>query len=275
MKQPEKLLTIGGWDPCGSYGAVADLKTFAALNCHGMGAMTVVTAQNSKGWYGAEFMSAEFVAQQLDAILDDYGARSVKTGFIGKVDLIEVIAEKLVEYEVKNIVVDPVLVNNHGRAMFPPEVVDAYHKHLFPLATVVTPNRREFNLILSGETAPWEMNQNNVSRAITFVDSLSSQGSAPAFAIKGLPFEDNKVADSLIQDGKIELFPHDQIDTINISGTGDSFSAALSCQLALGLSLSEAVQVASELTLQAIEMGADWQLATHSGPIGHIAFRNG
>ena len=92
--EPNKVLTIGGWDPCGAFGMPADMKTFAALNCHGMGVMTVVTAQNSQGWYGAEFMSADFVAQQLDAVLSDYGAESIKTGFLGRVDLIEVIAAK-------------------------------------------------------------------------------------------------------------------------------------------------------------------------------------
>lgn len=275
MNQPEKLLTVGGWDPCGAYGAIADLKTFAALNCHGMGVMTVVTAQNSKGWYGAEFMSAEFVAQQLDAVLDDYGAKSVKTGFLGKVELIKVVAEKLIEYEVENVVIDPVLVNNHGRAMFPAEVVDAYHHYLFPIATAVTPNRREFSLLLTGETTPWEASPSNDTEALKFVHHFAGENSFPAFVVKGLRQEPGQVVDGLIQNGEIRYFPHANIETIHVSGTGDSFSAALCCQLAYGKPLDEAVRLTSTLTAQAIELGSSWQLATGSGPIGHIAFRTG
>ncbi|MFT5196092.1 MAG: hydroxymethylpyrimidine/phosphomethylpyrimidine kinase [Cellvibrionaceae bacterium] len=285
MNEPEKLLTIGGWDPCGAFGVATDLKTFAALDCHGMGVMTVVTAQNSMGWYGAEFMSADFVSQQLDAVLGDYGATSVKTGFLGRVDLIETIAAKLIEYEVKNIIVDPVLVNNHGRAMFSQKVVDAYQKHLFPLAAVITPNRREFNLLLTGNTDPWGANLDDsitasgihIDEALAFIQQCGKEnGPPPAFVIKGLPLpkENGLIADGLISHGMIELFPHTQIQTKNVSGTGDSFSAALCCQLAFGLPLSKAVKLASNLTFQAIEQGSGWQLATNAGPIAHSSFRN-
>lgn len=276
MNEPEKVLTIGGWDPCGAFGLPADLKTFAALKCHGMGVTTVVTAQNSQGWYGAKFMSADFVAQQLDAVLGDYGAKAVKTGFLGRVDLIEVIADKLLEYQIENIVVDPVVVNARGKAMFSQEVIDAYFKHLFPIATVITPNRREFNLLLSQRPDAWELTEETVESALSFISRFKQNGHSPAFVVKGIPqsqHEGNQLVDGLMVGGKIELFSHSKVDTKNVSGTGDSFSAALCCQLAFGLQLPDAVAKASHLTHQAIEQGADWQLPTAAGPINHFAFR--
>ena len=133
-KQPAKTLTIGGWDPCGAFGTAADLKTFTAHQCHGMAILTVATAQNSKTWLGAQFLPAEFVAQQLDAVLSDYGADGVKSGFLGRVDLIEVIVESLTRYQINPLVVDPVLVNNRGVTMFGPEVIAAYREKLIPHA---------------------------------------------------------------------------------------------------------------------------------------------
>ena len=242
-----------------------------------MGVMTVVTAQNSVGWYGAEFMSADFVAKQLDAVLGDYGAKSVKTGFLGRVDLIEVIAKKLFEYRVEKIVIDPVVVNARGKAMFPQEVIDAYFEHLFPIATAITPNRREFNLLLTNQTDPWAMNQETLEAALSFVNKFQRHGHSPAFIVKGIPqpvrIGKDQIADGLILDGKIDLFAHPKVETMNVSGTGDSFSAALCCQLAFGLDLPEAIAKASQLTHQAIKGGAEWQLATAAGPINHFAFR--
>ena len=275
MMEPNKVLTIGGWDPCGAFGMPADMKTFAALNCHGMGVMTVVTAQNSQGWYGAEFMSADFVAQQLDAVLSDYGAESIKTGFLGRVDLIEVIAAKIQEHQIENIVIDPVVVNARGKAMFPQEVIDAYFQLLFPIATVITPNLREFNLLMSNQTDPWKMTERSLEAAYEFVSRFQHNGKPPAFVVKGILTIDQDgseiISDGLIAHGAIELFSHSRIDTQNVSGTGDSFSAALCCQLACGHRLAEAVAAASQLTHQAIKHGADWQLSSAAGPINHFA----
>ncbi len=270
-EEPKKVLTIGGWDPCGSFGMGADIKTIQALGGHGMGVMTVVTAQNSLGWYGAEFMSAEFVAQQLDAVLSDYGADAVKTGFLGRVDLIETISSKLIEYNVANIVIDPVIVNAKGMAMFPQEVIDAYVEQLFPLAVAITPNLREINLLLNGSTDRWTLTDESLETVIAFQKRVAALGGDPAVIVKGLAQPDGRLADGLVMDEAVQLCQHDKVDTQNVSGTGDSLSAAICCFLAQGISLKEAFVKASLGISDAILAGGHWQLGQGPGPIDHTS----
>ncbi|MCA9998750.1 MAG: bifunctional hydroxymethylpyrimidine kinase/phosphomethylpyrimidine kinase [Anaerolineales bacterium] len=142
---PVKVLTIAGSDSGGAVGLQADLRTFAALGAHGLCALTVATAQNSLGVTAVYPLPPAFLAAQLDAVFSDYGTvgdgvGAVKTGFLARVELIEQVAAKLSEYNARNVVVDPVLVNYQGVAMFPPEVVAAYREKLLPLATAVSPN---------------------------------------------------------------------------------------------------------------------------------------
>ncbi|MEM8856854.1 MAG: bifunctional hydroxymethylpyrimidine kinase/phosphomethylpyrimidine kinase [Chloroflexota bacterium] len=267
-KIPKKVLTIGGWDPCGAFGVAADIKTFSAMNCYGMAAMTVTTAQNSLGWHGAEFVSAELVAKQLDAVLSDYGAQAVKTGFLGKLDIIETVAAKLKEYAVPNVIIDPVLLNAQGAAMFPAEVVDAYKNQLFPLATAITPNKRELNWLMTGETDPLAWTDASQEQVVSFAKLLD-----PAIVLKGVQLDDGHWADGLVDNGEIALFSHERVETQNVSGTGDSLSAAICCLLAEGLSLKDAVEKASQLTTKAIAGAAGWQLGTGPGAINHNLMR--
>ncbi|MEM9776650.1 MAG: bifunctional hydroxymethylpyrimidine kinase/phosphomethylpyrimidine kinase [Chloroflexota bacterium] len=268
-QQPRKVLTIGGWDPCGAFGVAADIKTFSAMQCYGMAVMTVVTAQNSLGWHGAEFVSADLVAQQLDAVLGDYGAQAVKTGFLGKLEIIETVAAKLKEYAVPNVIVDPVLLNAQGAAMFPAEVVSAYKNKLFPLATAITPNRRELNWLMTGETESLMWSAETELQVLSFADSLQKT----AIVLKGMKQVSGEWADGLIENGAVTLFPHERVETRNVSGTGDSLSAAICCLLAEGLSLKDAVKKASQLTVKAIAGAVDWQLGTGPGAINHNLMR--
>ena len=145
MPQPIPLLTIAGSDSGGAAGVQADLKTWAALGAYGLSAVTAVTAQNSATVAAVHYLPPEMIAAQIDAVLSDYGAAAIKTGFLGRVEIIEVVAERL-RYWAKEgglptrptVVVDPVLVNHRGEAMFAPEVAAAYRELLFPLADLVT-----------------------------------------------------------------------------------------------------------------------------------------
>ena len=150
MVHPPLVLTIAGSDSGGAAGLQADLKTFAALDAYGMSAVTVVTAQNSQRVQQAHVLTPELVTAQIDAVLSDYGAAAIKTGFIGSVDLIASIAERLRHWQTVGqpfILVDPVLVNHRAEPMFTPSVTAAYREHLFPLADLVTPNRHEAALL--------------------------------------------------------------------------------------------------------------------------------
>ncbi|MBK7218952.1 MAG: hydroxymethylpyrimidine/phosphomethylpyrimidine kinase [Candidatus Promineofilum sp.] len=158
MPQPLPLLTIAGSDSGGAAGLQADLKTWAALGVYGLSAITAVTAQNSERVAAVNTLPPDFVAAQIDAVLSDYGAVAIKTGFLGRVEIVEVVAERLTYWRNVDIgrggsqtrpyiIIDPVLVNHRGEAMFPPAVAAAYRALLFPLADLVTPNRAEARLL--------------------------------------------------------------------------------------------------------------------------------
>ncbi len=154
------VLTIAGSDSGGAAGLQADLKTWASLGAYGMSAITAVTAQNSERVAAVHYLPREMVAAQIDTVLSDYGAAAIKTGFLGRVDIIEAAADRLAYWRnaLPNrpfVVIDPVLVNHRGEAMFGPEVAASYRELLFPLADLVTPNAAEAALlnVTSGETS--------------------------------------------------------------------------------------------------------------------------
>jgi hydroxymethylpyrimidine/phosphomethylpyrimidine kinase len=147
-KEPAKVLTIAGSDSGGAAGLQADLKTFAALAVYGMSVVTAVTAQNSMKVASVRTMPAEFVVEQIRTVMSDYGATAAKTGFIGRTTVVKAVSHELSNYRSIRLVVDPVLVNHKGEAMFPNSIAKAYVRHLFPLAYLVTPNQREAGLLV-------------------------------------------------------------------------------------------------------------------------------
>ncbi len=294
MDQPIPLLTIAGSDSGGAAGAQADLKTWAALGVYGMSALTAVTAQNSMLVQQVHFLPPEMIAAQIDAVLSDYGAAAIKTGFLGRVDLIEVIAERLAywcrggsetrpyiadpgrggsetrPYNTVNpgtggsetrpyIVIDPVLVNHRGEAMFGPDVADAYRRWLLPLADLVTPNAAEARLLGIEEEGHGG-------------GGAGEQGGKIAAArvlIKAARRSAGEIVD-IYWDGarRVEL-PQALIDTANTHGSGDTLSAAICAFRAAGHNWLEAIRRAQAFTHAAIQRGAGWRLGAGHGPLGH------
>src|SRR5258705_2250949 len=138
-----RALTIAGSDSGGGAGIQADLKTFSAFRVFGMSVITAVTAQNSLGVQGVENLPAAFVAQQLDSVLDDFGADAAKCGMLSTAPIIEAVAEVLRQRPIANLVVDPVMVSKSGDALLRPDARRALVEHILPLALVVTPNLPE------------------------------------------------------------------------------------------------------------------------------------
>lgn len=261
MNEPVKLLTIAGSDSGGAAGMQADLKMWAALGTYGMSVVTVVTAQNSVAVTAVHPLPADFVAAQLDAVLSDYGTDAVKTGFIGRVDLIQTIAAKLRQYKLTHIVIDPVLVNHKGQAMFPPEVTQAYIDHLLPLADLITPNRREAEL-LTGKPVSSLV---DMETAVTHLHALGPKN----ILLKGGHDGDELV--DLFFDGRSPVklrSPH--IDTPNTHGSGDTLSAAVCAFLAKGEEMATAVHLAHSFTYEAIQRAAQWQLGHGHGPVAPL-----
>ncbi|MCI0397782.1 MAG: bifunctional hydroxymethylpyrimidine kinase/phosphomethylpyrimidine kinase [Chloroflexi bacterium] len=259
--EPLKLLTIAGSDSGGAAGLQCDLKTFTALNAYGMSVVTAVTAQNSLAVAAVYYLPADFVAAQLLAVLSDYGAAAAKTGFIGRVDIVEAIAATLAAHPIRRLVVDPVLVNHRGEPMFTPAVVQAYQERLLPLATLVTPNRREAAL-LAGRPV----------EAVTTIREMAGAAQAiyacgpGAVLVKG-GRDGEEMADVLYDGRTLATFRSPRVDTDNLHGSGDTLSAAVCVFLAQGLPLAEAVRHAHHFTAGAIRGGAAWRLGAGHGPI--------
>lgn len=254
--EPVKVLSIGGTDPCGAYGLVTDLKTFAVLGGHGMGVVTVVTAQNSVGWYGAENITALFIAQQLDAIFSDYGVDAVKTGFLGRPEVVAMVAAKMKEYGVEKLVVDPVLVNQKGKRMFGDEVTAVYESDLLPLATVITPNGDELALLAGAE-------QPSVAQAVRLAERWHT-----AVLLTGLETTTSITDWLAMPHTSPTSWTHPHLPTPNTAGSGDTLSAALTLYLAQRRPLPTATHAAIQFTQRAIQRSAAWRLGRGSGPLG-------
>lgn len=257
MTQPTKLLTIGGSDSGGAAGIQADLRAWAATGQYGMSAITVVTAQNSVGVRALQFVSAELLRQQIDAVLQDYGAAGIKTGFIGRVDLIEQVADTLAAFD-GPIVIDPVLVNHKGVPLFDDATVDAYRERLLPLATVVTPNVYEAAL-LSGDAI-----EDRDSAAAAAERLLAMQ--AAAVLIKRIAHA-GQLCDVLYTAAETHQWCDAPIVTTNTHGSGDTLSALLLAQLVQGASPKEASAAARDAVRQAISTALAWKMGDGHGPI--------
>jgi hydroxymethylpyrimidine/phosphomethylpyrimidine kinase len=258
--EPAKVLTIAGSDSGGAAGLQADLKTFTALGVYGMSVVTAVTAQNSHEVRAVHFLPAAFVVAQLEAVLSDYGAGAIKTGFIGNAALIAQIAGMLTSYGLPPLVVDPVLVNHRGEAMFGDDVPAAYLTQLAPLARLITPNAREASLLA-------DMTVDSVAAAGRAAAVIRQRGAASVL-ITGI-VAGVEVID-LLDDGEQQLFRSPRIATGNMHGSGDTLSAAVTAFLAQGDELLPAIEQARAFTNGAIRRAAGWRLGAGHGPLAHF-----
>lgn len=265
MNQPLKLLTIAGSDSGGAAGLQADLKTWTAVHVYGMSVITAVTAQNSVSVEAVHFLPVDFVTAQLEAVLSDYGADGVKTGFIGQADLMAAIAAKLERYHVPHLVVDPVLVNHKGQAMFPQSVPHAYCEYLFPLAQLITPNCREAE-VLTG------LSVQSVAEMETAAAQLYRHGAQNILIKRGNV--GHEVVDILFDGHSFTHFGSPQIITQHTHGSGDVLAAAVCAFLARGDDVITAVRHARHLTHAAIQKAAHWQLGKGHGPLAIHDFKS-
>ncbi len=259
-EKPAKALTIAGSDSGGAAGLQADLKTFTALGVYGMSAVTAITAQNSAEVRAVHSLPAMLVAAQIEAVLSDYRADALKTGFIGNAGLIAKIAESLAIFGPPPLVVDPVLVNHRGEAMFGDDVIAAYLTYLAPFARLITPNAREAGLLAG-------MSVRTVEEAGRAAAAIRQSGAAAAL-ITGL-VAGEEVLD-LLDDGEQHLFRSPRIVTQNTHGSGDTLSAAITAFLAQGEELLPAVERARSYTFEAIRRAAGWRLGAGHGPLAHF-----
>ncbi|MDM7944362.1 MAG: bifunctional hydroxymethylpyrimidine kinase/phosphomethylpyrimidine kinase [Hydrogenophaga sp.] len=257
-----RVLSIAGSDSGGGAGIQADLKTFAALGCYGMTAITALTAQNTLGVSAIHGVPPEMLKAQLCAVFDDIGVDAVKIGMLHAPDIVRTVAWALKHHGVKQIVLDPVMVATSGDALITPPTVQVLVNELFPLATVITPNLDEAALLLGRPIqAAGELE--------AAARELLAMG-ARAVLLKGGHLPGDEVADLLVTgDGPVHRFASRRIATRNTHGTGCTLSSAIASYLALGEPLEQAVALARGYILQAIEQGADVVTGAGHGPLNH------
>lgn len=255
----KKVLTIAGSDCSGGAGIQADIKTITAHKMYAMSVITALTAQNTTGVYGVSEVSPEFVGQQIDCIFSDIRPDAVKIGMVSKGSIIEVIANKLVEYRAENIVVDPVMIATSGKPLLCDEAMEALVTKLFPISTVITPNIPEAET-LSGLVIK---NESDMKSAAKKVSNILSGG----ILIKGGHLE--TTANDLLYIGeKYYWFKSERVDNPNTHGTGCTLSSAIACNLAVGCTLDQSIQKAKDYVFGAIKAGLN--LGKGNGPLNHI-----
>ncbi|MCQ6276145.1 bifunctional hydroxymethylpyrimidine kinase/phosphomethylpyrimidine kinase [Bacillus sp. V3B] len=259
-----KALTIAGSDSGGGAGIQADLKTFQELDVFGMSAITAVTAQNTLGVHGVHAIPPELVAAQIDAVSQDIGVDALKTGMLFSTEIIEVVAEKIKKYGWGKVVVDPVMIAKGGSALLQQEAITALKNRLLPLAYVVTPNIPEAEEITGMRI---QTDSDKIEAAKKFIDL-----GVKHVVIKGGHDQDsNESVDLLFSEGDHFTFKSKRIATKNTHGTGCTFSAAMTAELAKGASVFDAVSVAKRFISMAIE--EDLQIGNGHGPTNHWAYK--
>ena len=251
-------LTIAGSDCSGGAGIQADLKTMTVNGVYAMSAITALTAQNTTGVAGILEVTPDFLKQQIDMIFDDIRPDAVKIGMVSSSALIRVIAERLRFYHAENIVVDPVMVATSGSALMKNDAVETLIDQLLPLATLVTPNIPEAQ-VLSGMSIETEEEMEAAARKI-------GDACHCAVLVKG-GHNINDANDLLYTDGKLQWFYGKRIDNPNTHGTGCTLSSAIAANLAKGYPLTQSVQKAKEYISGALAAMLD--LGKGSGPMNH------
>lgn len=254
----QTALTIAGSDCSGGAGIQADIKTMMANGVYAMSAITALTAQNTQGVTGIMEVSPEFIGQQLDAVFTDIRPDAVKIGMVSSAALIEQIADKLRQYEAKKIVVDPVMVSTSGSRLISEEAVTTLKDRLLPLATVITPNIPEAEVLL-GEKIGTVQEMEEAARKIHDCYGV-------AVLCKG-GHSLNDANDYLCTDAGGRWFYGERINNPNTHGTGCTLSSAIASNLAKGFTLEEAVEGAKEYISGALKDMLD--LGKGSGPLNH------
>ena len=254
-------LTIAGSDPSGGAGLQADLKTFHQFGVYGAAVVTLITVQNTTRVDRVECLDPALVREQIRAVAEDLSPRAAKTGALGSRGIVEAVAEEAARFDFP-LVVDPVMISKHGRRLVAEDAVDALRRRLIPRAFVLTPNVPEAEALTEIEIRDGR----HLRRA---AEELVEMG-AGAVLIKGGHLEGDAV-DVLYAGGLWREYPAPRIETRHTHGTGCTFSAAITAELAKGTPLETAVERAKAFITEAIRTAPG--LGHGCGPVNHQARR--
>lgn len=258
----KKILTIAGSDSGGGAGIQADLKTITMLQAYGASVITAITAQNTIGVHGVYDVPLEGVVAQIDAVCRDISFDAVKTGMLSNKTVAEIVSDKIKEYHLPNIVIDPVMVATSGDLLLQPDAIDVVREQLLPSATLVTPNLKETEVLTGIKIHSLD----DMKLAGTIM--VKELGCANVL-VKGGHLEHTATDMLCTKDGQFYQFTEEKIDTKNSHGTGCTLSAALATCLGKGLEIRQAVAEAKRYLTRALYYGRLDQLGHGAGPVRH------
>lgn len=255
-------LTIAGSDPSGGAGIQGDLKTFTALGAYGMAVLTALTAQNTCEVRGIHEVPPEFVASQIATVLDDLPCHAAKTGMLASAAIVQAVVSELRRHPQLPLIVDPVMVSTSGARLLDEMAVDAVRRELLPLATIVTPNAPEAE-VLAGITI---RTPEDAERAARLIYEFGPQ----SVLVKGGDFapQSSQVTDLLFDGTTVTRWTSPRIPTRHCHGSGCALAAALCVHLAQKSDLLPAVESARQFVQNAIRYALP--IGSGNGPVNHL-----
>lgn len=263
-KHYRRVLTIAGSDSGGGAGIQADIKTISAMGCFATSAITAITVQNTLGVEGVHPIPLDTIRGEIDAVLTDIGTDAVKIGMLHSSEVVDVVAEALTRHNIRNIVLDPVMVSTSGHRLIEESAIEQLKRVLLPLSRVITPNIPEAE-ILAGVKITSSEQFPEVARQL-------SAGGTVSVLLKAGHLTEERVVDIFYnaEEDTITPLPSLRIDTPNTHGTGCTLSSALASAIALGAPLTQAAAMAKEYIDGAIRSGADYSIGHGHGPVDHF-----
>ena len=258
-------LTIAGSDSCGGAGIQADIKTMSALGVYATSAITAITVQNTKGVYGIQNVEPEIVKGQIEAVMEDIHPDAIKIGMVNDCDTIRAIAETLKKYQesFQHLVIDPVMVSTSGCRLMQEDALDVFITELLPLATLLTPNIPEAEILANRKIE-------NVEDIKAAAAAISKQGCRYVL-IKGGHFDGEEKIDYLFEGGKQKTsYRGISVNTRNTHGTGCTLSSAITSYLAREMDMNTAIAMAKTYLSGAILAGKDIKIGEGHGPVNHF-----
>ncbi len=258
-----RVLTIAGSDSGGGAGIQADIKTISAMGCYASSAITAVTVQNTLGVQAVHPIPLDILEGQIDAILSDIGADAIKIGMLHSTKVVNLVAEMIEKYGIRNVVLDPVMVSTSGHKLIEDDAIESIKNRLIPLSRVITPNIPEAE-ILSGCKISSDQDFEQIAKKLSFNKSVS-------VLLKAGHLDNDCLVDYFynVEDNTITLLPSKRVQTKNTHGTGCTLSSAFASALARGEDLTTASKSAKKYIEQAIVSGAEYEIGHGHGPVNH------
>lgn len=264
MKKYNRVLTIAGSDSGGGAGIQADIKAISAMGCYAASAITAITVQNTLGVQAVHPVPLDILEGQIDAVLSDIGADAIKIGMLHSAEVVNLVADMIGKYEIRNVVLDPVMVSTSGHRLIEENAVEVIMRRLMPLARVITPNIPEAEII-AGCSISGEDVFDEIARKL-------SGNTGVSVLLKAGHLSGDSLADYFYnaEDGTMTKLPSKRVHTRNTHGTGCTLSSAFAAALAKGEDLTAAAISAKKYIEQAIISGADYEIGGGHGPVNHF-----